>query len=488
MKPHICCLSALVLSASAHALANPPPPAPPITADLDPLPPAGIKDGLIYLREQDDVFRLYPHAQLDLDAHSFFGVGTDTLTAQQAGVDLSTRFFLRHARFGLAGEIIQRVYFDFGAELVSNPAIDGARVSVDTKVAIADAWGKFDAGRGLSLTLGVFQAPFSAENRTAVTDLAMMERNIASRGFITPNGKVLGAAIGGTSQHDVVRWDGGVFGADTTNTVDYETHFDAMGRVTMKPFANSHGEARDFQFGASLRGGTRHPRDVTGDAPAMTTGQGFAMWRPTRIDAAGQTLHVIPSGAQWAAGAELSWPFCGFEVRGEAYYVSRQTRESPDGKSAVTSRLGEMYGVGWQAEVSVWLLQVLKLLAPVPPPRTTPRSDHLELARSAAFTPVRRGLQFTFLAAGINATYDGASRSPNVADPSGGPTAITIQQLGGAINYWHSSNLRFSFNVNAYLNPGSDNAAIVPGNLTTSTLDDGERRVVEIGARTSVMF
>lgn len=492
MRPALTALAALAVLSSSSLVLAADPVAPPTTADLDPLPPAGIKDGLVYLREQNDVFRLYPHALLDLDAHAFFGSGVDSLTAQQAGVDLQTRFFLRHARLDLAGEIIQRVFFDAGAELVSNPATDGASAhGLDTKVVMSDAWAKLDAGRGLNFTLGVFQAPFSLENRTAASQLAMMERNIASRGFITPNGKVLGASMGGANQHDVVRWDVGAFGADTTNTVDYETHFDAIGRVTFRPFANSNGSAaRDFQFGASARAGTRHPRDVTGDAPAITTGQGFAMWSPTRLDAAGHVVHVIPSSLQWAAGGEVRWPFCGFELKGEAYWVSRNTRESLDGQQAsITERLGQMSGVGWYAELDWWMLQSFGLVAPVPPPTPTPHADHLELARTT-FAPARRGLEFSVLAAGINATYDGASRGGPV-DPSVGSTTIAVYQIGGAVNYWHSSHLRFSINANAYLAPGSgtsDNAAIVPGNLGTPAHDPDEHKVVEVGARTSVMF
>ncbi len=478
-----------VLSTTALASAADPV-APPTTADLDPLPPAGIKDGLVYLREQNDVFRLYPHAQVDLDAHAFYGVGTDTLTAQQAGTDLETRFFLRHARLDLAGELIQRIFFDAGAEFVSNPAIDGARAnSLDTKIAISDAWVKLDAGRSLNVTLGVFQAPFSQENRTMAGDLAMLERNVATRGFITPNGKVLGLALGGSGQHDVARWDLGVFGADTTNTIDYEPHFDAIGRATFKPFVNTSSDVlRDLQLGLSARVGTRHPRDVTGDAPAITTGQGFAMWRPTHVDAAGQVMHVIPSSTQWAAGAEVRWPFCrGLALRGEGYWVSRNTRESPEGQqSAFTSRLGQMSGVGWSAELSAWPFQMANLIAPVTPPRSSPHADHLELARTT-FSPERRGIEVAILAAGINATYDGASRGGPI-DPSVGSTTIAIYQIGGAFNYWHSSHLRLSINANAYLTPGSgtsDNAAIVPGTLITTA---DEHRVVEIGARTSVMF
>lgn len=486
-----CACAALALAPSV--LADPPP----ITADLAPLPLAGIKDDLVYVRDKQDVVRLYGHAQVDLDAHAFYGSGVDSLSESEAGTDLSTRFFLRHARFDLAGEIVKRIAFDGGIELVANPAIDGASADgTRTVVALADSWVRFDAGRGLYVNLGVFQAPFSLENTTPLSELAMMERNVAIRGLVAPGGKALGASIGGADRHQTLHWDAGAFGAETVSPTDFEQHFDAIGRVVARPWADGawhdprRSPMRDFQIGLSARAGTRHPRDVTGDISAITTGQGFAMWRPTRTDAFGQTLHVIPSSLQWSVGGELRWPIThGLVLSGEAYWVSRNTRESFDGLQATnTERIGNLSGLGWYAQLSVWPLQMSRLMVDVPL-RSTPHADHLELARST-FAAERRGLEIAALGAGINASYDGASRGGS-SDAGMRATNLEIYQLGLAVNYWHSNHLRFALSASSYYVPGSgsaDNAAVVPGNLGAPVHDPDAHWLFEVGARTSVMF
>lgn len=482
-----CCVGALV-TAAASAKADPPP----ITADLSDPPLYGMKDGLVYLRDPKDALRFYPHTQLDLDAHSFWGPGTDTLTPQDAGADLATRFFVRRARFDLGGEFFKRAAFDVGLDLVANPAIDGTRAdSTSTRVALADAWVKLDAGRGLGLTLGVFQAPFSLENRTATSELAMMERNVAIRGLVAPQGKALGVSINGSGQYETTHWDIGAFGAESVSPGVFERHFDGIGRFYTRPWASTPGHLlHQLQIGVSARAGVRHPRDVTEDTSAITTGQGFAMWRPTRIDDLGRTVHVIPSGLQWGAGLELLVPIKGFFLRSEAYWISRDTRESQDGlQSTVTDRLGRMQGIGWYAEASIWPLQMAGLVSEVPLPQSSPHADHLELARAATL-PERRGVEIAVLGAGINATYDGASRA-GPADPSVLAKNIEIYQFGAALNFWHSRHLRLSINGNMYLVPKSGsaaNAAIVPGNIGSPPFDRDTHTLWELGARTTFMF
>jgi hypothetical protein len=462
---------------------------PPITADLSDPPLVGYKDSLLYLRDPRNLIRLYPHAQLDLDMHSFVGPGADTLSASTAGVDLAPRFLVRHARFDLGGELWERIDFDGGIELVANPAIDGSRVSESTVVALADAWAKLDAGRGLGLWLGVFQAPFSLENSTAATQLPMMERNVAVRGFIAPGGgKALGAALSGRTAHTTLAWDVGAFGAETISPTDFEQHFDGIGRIYWRPFARDWSNpVQGLHIGASARVGSRDPRDLSGDAPAITTGQGFALWRPTRLDGSGNLVHVIPASLQWGAGLEIVVPWNGFVLRGEAFWMSKETREAIDGFQTVSSlRSGGLSGVGWYGELSWWPLQMLKLLPSLALPRPAPDADHLEVARVAPISE-RRGLEVALAGAGINASYSGASRGGSL-DPSVA-TAISIYQAGIALSYWQSANLRITADANTYVTPesGSGNGSVVvPGNLATA--GSNAHWIEELGARVSVMF
>jgi len=458
---------------------------PSINTDLSEPPLVGYKDSLLYVRDPNDLVRLYPHVQLDLDAHGFVGSGVDTVPATFAGVDLAPRFFVRHARFDLGGELWKRIEFDGGIELVAEPAVDGSRVSSATVVALADSWVKLDAGRGLGLWVGVFQAPFSLENSTAATQLAMMERNVAVRGFIAPGGgKALGAAVSGRTRRTTLAWDVGVFGAETISPGDFEEHVDGIGRFYWRPLAEDWSSPlQGLHLGLSARVGARNPRDLGGDAPAITTGQGFALWQPTRVDAQGNLVHVIPADLQWGTGLELLVPWKGFVLRGEAFWMSKQTRES----DAATSNLrsGDLSGLGWYAELSWWPLETFKLTPPVALPRAAPDTDHLEVAKMAA-VPERRGLEVALLGGGINASYDGASRS-GTADPKA-VSSIEIYQSSLAFSYWQSANLRFTTDAAAYVTPesqgGGNGAVVVPGNLAGT----GSHVVGEIGARVSVMF
>ncbi len=472
-----------------------PPPAPPppplLVSPADP-PLAGYKDGLFYLRTPHDLLRLYPHALLDLDARGFFGSEVDTVSSAIAGVNLAPRFYVRHARFDLAGEIVERIAFDGGIELVANPSIDGSRVDGQgMEVALADAWGLLDAGRGLGVVLGVFQAPFSLENRTATPDVPMMERNMAIRGFAASGGgKALGGAIVGSTRHQVLHWEGGVFGAETIAPTDYEQHFDGIGRLVLTPAGNEPtSPGHDIEVGLSARAGSRTRRDTNGDIAAITTGEGFALWRPTYLDGQGRLVHIIPDSLQYGAGLELRVPFCGFVFQSEGYWVSKGTREAPDGLAAAeTLRAGTLQGVGWYAELSWWPFETMKLLPPGRLPRTDPQHDHLELAKTTPL-PGRSGIEVAILGGGINATYDGASRSGT--ESTFGAQSVELYQLGAALSYWQSASLRLTVSWNTYLAPTSQTpgapSTVVPGNLG-SPADSSAHALHELAARVSFMF
>jgi phosphate-selective porin OprO and OprP len=470
-----------------------PPCVPSIVTDLHDLPLFGMKDGILYLRDPHDLIRLYPHARIDLDGQGFLGSHVNELPASEAGVDLSPRFFVRRARLEMGGEVLLRTTFDVGLDLVANPAIDGARADGNrTVVALADAWGELEAGRGLRLMGGVFPAPFSLENRTATSDLAMRERNIAIRGFVVPGGPVLGAALGGASWRKVFEWSGGVFAAETTSPGDFVPSFAATGRVTWRPWgARDSSALQGLKIGASTRFGSRNRRDAQDDAPAIVTGQGFAMWRPTRIDGEGRLLHVIPTSTQWATGVEASLQLPGWGFRGEAYYVSRDTYEALDGAPAVDVRDGNVHGIGWYLEASWWPLTSFGLVDSASAAwGEYPHVKHLELAHLAP-QPDLEGFEVALLAAGVDAAYDPASDS-GLPDPAAPRSPIEVLQFGWAINFWRTNNFRISVDGNVYVAPssgGPHNLAVVPGTLRSIIpVDSSARTLCEIGARTTFLF
>src|SRR4051812_46863271 len=81
-------------SASSEAVAPPAPDPGPVPAALPPEPPsvAGWHDGLFYLRDRGDNFRLYVQGRVHADGVGFFGPAATALPADQA---LRTTLYLR---------------------------------------------------------------------------------------------------------------------------------------------------------------------------------------------------------------------------------------------------------------------------------------------------------------------------------------------------------------------------------------------------------
>lgn len=484
-------LSLLAMLEPAQAMAEPTlPEPPPLLVDPADPPLVGDQHGLLFFRDRRDFIRLYPHAELALDAHAFMGPGTTSVPTEVAGVDLGPRFFIRHSRFALHGEIFKRLAFAASMDLVANPALDGARADGShSHVALVDAWGSVDAGRGLGLRIGVFRAPFTLENSTATSDLPLMERNMATR-FLVPAASVLGATMNVVTNERVFRSDVGIFGAESLSPGDFQRTFDVIGRLSLRPFAD--GVGKDFEVSVSGRYGTRNPRDNTSDVGAIASARGYALWRPTRTLPDGTTLHSVNAGTTWGTGLALRWPISALIVRAEVAFVSRDTHEgSFMQESFVSDRAGELYGVGWYTELSFWPLQQLGAIdGELPEFGKYPRSEHLELATTAQ-TPDRYGLEVAGMVAGVHARYDAASRAGVEATPGTG-TRIQVTQFSLSANYWQTRRFKLSLDFSAYYAPDSgtpENLALVPGNWPGGNGPDAGAHVFyEIAARTMLSF
>ena len=494
-----CLLASRAALAQLPAAPDSPPPAPtpaptsapppPILTELEEPPLVGESNKLIFVRDRRDVIRLYPHAELSLQAQGFFGSRVTDVTAAHAGADLGPRFFVRHSRFELGGELVKRLAFNAAIELRANPAIDGARAAGrDTKIALDDAWGYVNAGRGLGMMLGLFQAPFSLENRTRVRDLAFLERSVAVRGFAVPAPKVLGAAITGRTYTAIGRlsWTLGGFGAEALTPGDPDRGFDGIGQIGLEPLAThlDHGDLRSLYFGLSARGGSRNPRDASTDAPAVTTRQGFALWRPTRSSVAGDA-HVLQTGSQGALGLAARIPTRYVTLRAEGFWARKDTREV--GGSA-GERGGTLQGFSGYAELSLWPLMAFGVLQTEQIELGTyPEPQHLELA-SAVPHQDRYGLELALMAGGIQARYEPASRS-GPSDPALPDSELRVLELGAALNYWHTERFKLAASYNLYITPGSgtpENLALVPGNLGGEDLT--AHRLHEVSARMTLSF
>lgn len=487
-------LFTLSVLTSRAALAHMPvmlePPPPPILTELADPPLVGEQNRLIFVRDSRDVIRLYPHAELALQAQGFFGSRVTVVPSDQAGVDLGPRFFVRHSRFELGGELGKRIAFSAAIELRANPAIDGARADGrDTEVALDDAWGYVDAGRGLGMMVGFFQAPFSLENRSRVRDLAFLERSVAVRGFAAPAPKVLGVAITGRTYTCIGRlsWTLGAFGAEALTPGKPDRGFDGIGQLGLEPLAThlEQGDLRSMYFGLSARGGSRNPRDASTEAPAVTTRQGYALWRPVRTSAGGETATVLQAGSQWALGLTARIPTRYVTLRAEGFLARKDTREV---SSAAAERGGTLQGFSGYAELSMWPLMAFGVLDTEQIELGAyPEPEHLELALTVPHQD-RYGVELAVMVGGISARYEPASRS-GVEDPALPSGDLRVVELGAALNYWHTERFKLAASYNLYITPGSgsrENLAAVPGNLGGE--DKAARHLHEVSARMTLSF
>lgn len=516
--------------AAADPGAPPVPPAPGI-APPPPAPPAGplfasdapssaVKEpplagwhGSFYLRDPGDYFRLYPRGRLHLDFNSWPGALTGE--AKDGGVALQPRFFVKSLRLELAGQLFQRWTFlfsaDFGGQPVANsgssseplPAAPGsdpagapARYApvefIGPSAVIADAYINYSVCNCLNFMVGQFDMAFSMENQTSRNVLTFMERGLGVT-FAVPWKKDMGLLIWGELFDGRLGYGLEVTTGDGTNRPQIDGAADFLGRIYTRPLFGTKSPVEKLQLGVSARTGQRDPRFVGYDYPAIATAQGYKLWSPIYRDAQGRAVHVIPSGSQNAIGGELRVPLSIFDLRGEAYYVVNDTREAVDGfQLSNTERLGQLSGVGWDAELSAWVAGDSFVNGDPGLLRPTTISFTKELERP------KRGLQLVARVGGVNADYQGNSRK-GAADATTATAAsgskIDIFEYGFGFNFWYTRSVRLSLNYTMYHTPDSGspkNRAAVPENVVvnpqTKLTDPTQHLLHELGARAAVSF
>ena len=519
-----------VTLSSAAALAQPPAPAPAPEPPASVSPPstpegespdehmdlAGWRDGF-FVRDARDMFRFYPHLLAEADVNTSFGPGVSNIpgSAGDTSTGLQPRLVLRRGRIGFDAALLKRWSVTAILEFAGGQPLGNAAGTTEGSAAKAGATPTAATGRYagvqtvgaapypgdiyigysvckcLNLQIGQFNVPFSLDNRTGDDYYPLLERPVAIRNFVVPSPRDVGGILWGELGPRVFNYELGVFGGDGQNRPSVDARVDFMGRIFVRPFAgiDTSDIAKYTQIGVSARHGDRDSTRVAYDMPALTTGQGFVLWKPTYTDSLGRQVHVIPSGSQNEIGGELRLQVSRFALQGEAYFVANDTREAIDGYQLTnTERFGRMQGVGWYAQLSAWPFGDA-FLTPEP---GFYRPRHADLAaRRPARMP--HGLEMIALASGINASYRGASRmgSLDARTPSGD---INIYQMGVGANYWHTKHARFGVYYMAYLTPGSatdSNQAVVPDNLTTSAATGKANTghvLHELSARLAVAF
>jgi hypothetical protein len=463
-----------------------------------------------FIRDPDGNFRISPTGMFQLDFHGFAGTNVDGVPRANGGAGLPPRFFARRLRFGFHGDFLKRWSFlgqfdiapsvadGSGTDQLNNPPIgvdptgETARYrgvqGVDAGFGLRDAWVNYSLCPCLNFQIGQFQPPMTQENRTNAQDLPLMERSIATRSFVVPGQRESGLQLWGDFGDDVFTYEIAVVGGDGQNRATVDSYPDVVGRFLVAPF-KSFKLAKDIRLGVSGRHGQRDQLAVAYDVVPFTSNNGFVLWDPSYTDSAGRRVHVIPSGAQNTIGGEFLVPVGPVDIAGQAYYNAYRTREGVDGFQLTnTERLGALTGVGLTSWVTWWAFGDERIAGATG--RMKP--SKLNLKRKAE---LKRGLEVTALFSAILASYDGNSRggeddalTPGSADAP--VTDINIFQFGGNLSYWHTRNVRMTFNYGLYLTPDSgtgENLAKVPGNLGPNA-DEGAELLHEFGTRLQLFY
>ncbi|AKT36619.1 porin [Chondromyces crocatus] len=473
---------------------------------------AGWKD-VFFIRSSNDLFRLYPMARLHLDMHSSFGPGLGERSGFRDETAPQVSFFARRIRLELGGDLLRRLSFMLGVDFGGQPLLnnDGsmssglARPGEDPTLAppswapfqatgpvavLANNWINYRALPFLNFMVGQFMAPYSLENMTSSNDTLFMERVLPIRAFIFPHHREIGLMAWGELPNRLAVYHVGIFSGDGPNRPGVDSLPAVIGRIYCRPFATTseHLLAR-AQIGVSAMYAARDQARVGTDYPRISTGQFTTIWEPRYQDASGQTMRVIPSGAQRAVGGELWLPLRQFDFRSEVHYVDNHTREATEGAQlSNTERLGQLRGVGWYAALSLWLGDAQINGEP------GLGSRPIQLAADQDASP-RTALQLTGVVGGVHATYEGASRGgiPTLRSSmhgDGTQEAIDVMQYGVAATYWHTRHLRLMANYNIYQSPrgGTVSAVDQASSRPPSNSEQGAHLAHELGGRVAVQF
>lgn len=496
---------------------------PEATPPRTPPPLAGYHQGVFYLRDARDRFRLYPMGRLYTDALVTLGRGVADLPQ---GSSLSPGIFIRRGRLELAAEagpFQVLIMGEFGPSGVDNPA--GRTDTLDcsttirarqcderastiaatpSRAAIVNAFVNY-AGFGpwLNLLIGQVRVPFGLENRTGDGSTPFLERSIPARISALGTGREIGIMAWGEARNRWFNWAIGVFDGDGSDRVNVDESFDAVGRVYVRPWVSG-GDRwfRELQFGISARHGKRDSRLVGYDFTPMTTQGGYAFFRPTYRDAGGRLIHLIPNGLQHVGGLELYLPVGHVDIASEVFYHALEMREAVDGFQigSPSERAGIITGPAAYVQVGYWFLGTRDIIAR--PGTFGP--VHLDLTRVRE-TP-EMGLQGLVRYEHIDLFYDPSSRA-GVDDPNSPRGHILVQAFSLGVNYWYTRHVRLTVNWQTMVFPDSAPAAAsaaghpvqtsvqratAPAQLLPKGVNDpardGAHIMHELGARVGMQF
>jgi phosphate-selective porin OprO and OprP len=469
----------------------------------DGYPMAGFHNGLFYLRDYNDNFRLHLQGRAQVDFYSYAGPGVADVA------NLKPTVFLRRIRPELSGEIVKDWAFmiagDFGATALDNAsgnatetraAAPGATPSATSgtyagaqttrfQAAATDVFLNYRAHPLLNLQFGQFDANFTMENRTSDKYFPFIERSLAVRVVGIPTNKDIGAMAWGELESKLWFWSLGLYNGDGQNKLNTDSRGDLMLRTFIHPLTNGDDPVmKNLQVGGSFRYGSRDHKWTNYDYPAMTTQANYQFWKPTYAGADGPT-HILPSGDQIGAAGELRIPISMFDLTSEFVYIKNNTREALEGYQASnTQRFGDMKGYSYYVMLGFWPLGNRDV-------NGLPGYEniaHVDFKKPDPAT-AKQALQLLVKWEQLALTYSSASRDGAVdAKNIDGDIKVNAFSLGA--NFWATKHIRLSANYVLNMFPdsaptsataaggpvqSSNNRAIAPGNTLGAKVNDDAR-------------
>ena len=449
-------------------------------------PMAGWHNGLFYLRDYNDNFRLHVQGRAQVDMYNYMGPGVGDTT-------LKSTIFLRRIRPEITGEILHDWSFmiagDFGATGLDNPkgsntetsaAAPGAAPSATSgkyagaqtgkvSAAATDVFLNYRAHPLANVQVGQFDAPFTMENRTSDKYIQFMERSLAVRAVGIPTNKEIGAMVWGEMPSKLWFYSVALFNGDGQNKLNVDGRGDLMLRTFVHPLASGSAPLKDLQVGASFRYGSRDSKFSNYDYAGMSTQGNYTFWSPTYTGSNGAT-HILPSGDQLGVAGELRVPISMFDLTSEIVYVKNNTREALEGyQSTNTERFGDMKGYSYYAQLGFWPIGKRDINGL--PGYENP--SHVDFSKPDSATPAR-ALQLLVKWEQLRMTYSSASRI-GVADTKNIDGDINVDALSLGANYWFTKHVRLSANYVVNMFPDS-----AP---TKATAKDGSGPVQTSGQR-----
>ncbi len=453
--------------------------APPRRAFLD------YSDGTFYLRSAHDNLIIGTGGRVHIDTYAFAGPNV-TKYHRANGTGLTPHMFFRRFILESGGIIRKKWFYWIGGNF--------APTQLDMNAAPTSTAAVYDGFIGYQwphaqIYVGQYNAPFTMENVTSWGWLDFMERALAIRTIATPYNKDLGVTFWGALGDGVapLEYQVGVLGGDGMNRPNVDNRVDLMARVLFRPLANATKDTiHRLHVGVSGRAGSRDDDYVLYDAPTLSTPGGYAFWTPTYTTEDKTTIHVIPSGNQIAAAAEIYAPLERFDFKGELVYVNEERREAPGSDRKTTLRRGRFDGIGAYAQLSYWPLGSVRV-------NGHPAGRYIGIR-----VPKDRGAEHPFglqlLIRGelMRLDYDANARTPEVDDGnlSARTTSIQVNALSVAVNYWATKHIRATAQYSLYTFPGgppssgaaASNQAAAPGAKATPS-DPSANHLHEIGFR-----